>query len=407
MHQPPPSQADPFFDDAFAAMQPHEAAAERSPTPAEVPAGKSDDEDPFVLEEPPVNPADVGVDAVELPAEVDDDGWFDAVSHGATGRALDLTQVADPDAPIGTAGLARDGDLVRPARPPKKGRAPKAPRTKTPRNAEAPKPRRARRTAADADPLLVDLAHAPTPAPKAKAEGPRFGRWVAGGALVAVAVTALTIASHGSTSAPEPRGAPTVVAASAAPTPDPSAEQRADMDAAAARGDYKAAIALAGTLKDSRAAAQYKASAAAILVRRAGQAAERGDLPLARQRLAKAAEHYGATAGAARVKGRNAAIEKARARRATQRAAAKRRAIARRRAAMRAPRRSSSPARATSPSSSVPRTPSAPVAPTPSPSPSRSPTPSSPKSPAPSRAPKSPSHLPPAPAPAPAESPVQ
>lgn len=116
------------------------------------------------------------------------------------------------------------------------------------------------------------------------------------------------------------------------------------------RGDFDAAIVVARQLDDQAALLRYHEAAAKVLVRRAEQAARRGDLSLARSRLKRAQDRYETAPGAEVVQARIRQIEQQRTARAK-----KRRADARRAAAEQQKRAAdSSPEPATSSQETVP-----------------------------------------------------
>lgn len=96
------------------------------------------------------------------------------------------------------------------------------------------------------------------------------------------------------------------------------------MRQAAADRDYDTAIQLAGKHGDTASQARYRQAAAAVLVRRARQAAHRGDLSLARTRLHRAQTRYDATPGGTKVQAQITRIAQQRAARTKRRNMARR-----------------------------------------------------------------------------------
>lgn len=193
-------------------------------------------------------------------------------------------------------------------------------------------------------------------------------------AVVAVAGTA--IATTGADDDPVRQVTPVVQAGPTAAQRE-RATQRAALAEAKDRGDYDTAITVAGRLNDTASVDEMRSAAGDVMARRARQAAERGDLPLATSRLDRAEDRYGDSRAIAAVRRRIDQITDARKKRAADRKrAAKKRAQARARAAA-AVRRSSTPqnAPAPSPSGSTSRSTPAPANPAPSPSPAPAPSP--------------------------------
>ncbi|CAB4892188.1 unannotated protein [freshwater metagenome] len=195
-------------------------------------------------------------------------------------------------------------------------------------------------------------------------------------ASIAVAVAAGTAIATTSGDEPPVRQATPVVQAGPTAAERQRAAQQATLVEAKGRGDYDAAITAATSLNDTATVAELRTAAGGIFARRARQAADRGDLPLAASRLDRAEDRYGDSPAIDGVRRRIEQIKDARQKRAAERKrAAKKRAAARARAAAAARRAApapSSPAPSGSSASPVPSSP-APSSPTPSPRPSPAP----------------------------------
>lgn len=201
----------------------------------------------------------------------------------------------------------------------------------------------------------------------------------AAASIAIVAALGTVVATTGGNEDTDRQAAPVVQAGPTAAERERTAQQ-ATLANAKDRGDYDAAITAATRLNDTSEVAELRSAAGDVFARRARQAAERGDLPLATSRLDKGEKRYGKLPALDAVRRRIDAIKDARQKRAAERKrAAKKRAAARARAAAATRRRTPSQA-ATPPSSSgsqaTPSSP-APSSPSQSPSPSPSPAPSS------------------------------
>lgn len=163
----------------------------------------------------------------------------------------------------------------------------------------------------------VTTLRAPRPA-----SGRRVRRVVVavGAALVLGGIAALAASALGERSADADPSSQSVPAqAVESERVEARARDVAAMRAAAERGHYDAAIAAARSLGDMKALERYRLAAANVLVRRADVAAGRGDLGLARQRLRRAAQRYGATPAAGDVEAHIRRIQRARVERAERR----------------------------------------------------------------------------------------
>ena len=197
----------------------------------------------------------------------------------------------------------------------------------------------------------------------------------AAASIVVVAAAGTAIATTSGKESPVRQEPPAVQAAPTAAERERTARERT-LAEAKGRGDYDTAITTATQLNDTAAVAELRTAAGGVFARRARQAADRGDLPLATSRLDRAEDRYGDSPAIAGVRRRIEQIKDARQKRAAERKrAAKMRAAARARAAAAARRAvpaQSSPAPSGSSASPVPSSP-APSSPTPSPRPSPAP----------------------------------
>lgn len=206
-----------------------------------------------------------------------------------------------------------------------------------------------------AEPVAVEplaLERSGQPHRTGRRRGARVAVLAAIGLTAALAVTIVAVGGSNDRAAVDGRDA----AAAGIVRQDQKA--RADMKAAADRGDFDHAITVAARIGDVRAASQYRTSAAKVLVRRASKAASRGDLSLARKRLSSATDRYKTAPGADAVRARVRRIERDRRRRAAE----QRRRAQRRAAASSAP---SPTAPAPAPSAPAPAAPAPAVTPAP------------------------------------------